>query len=148
MEQVAILFERRATARGVDDDRVQPESVERVDVAAGQVARCLAIARVHLQRAATALFRWTEHHAPIRRQNAHGGGVCIAEQLRHDAAFDEPDAVPNWTASRAHLWRCPATDPTLRRREHRFHFAQPRRQYPQRARLAQEALQAGALVEP
>ena len=140
-QQVPVLLERRAAAGGVDDDGVERQRLEGVDVAARQIARGLALARVHLQRAAAALPRRAVDDAAVGGQHAHGGGVRLAEELRHDAALDEPHAV----ARLAHRWRDlgrgPAPQPALRRPEHRLHLLHLLRHQLQHTHFSRERLE-------
>ncbi len=103
---------------------------------------------MHLQRTTAALFGRAVHDTPVHGQNPHGCGVRIAKQLRHDAAFDEAHSVTDWPPRRGDVRRGPATNTTLRRPEHSFHFAHSGWQQTQRAGSAYQALQTSALVHP
>ena len=79
------LTHRGTTARGVDDDRIDLESIEDLDIVTSEPARKLEIARVRMKSTAAPLRRRHDHFETVLGKHAERRPVHVAERLRHDA---------------------------------------------------------------
>ena len=91
-QQLAVLFERRAAAGRVDDDRVDRCVLEALDQRAREALRFVEPARMQRERAAAALTRRNADVAALGAEHAHRRGVDVREERALHAAGDEADA--------------------------------------------------------
>ena len=146
-QQFAITFQLRAAAGGVVDDDVQVLALEHGDILPRQCLGLLAVAGVHVQRAATHLRTRRAHPTAVGPQNPRGGVMNVNEQPIHDAAGKEADGSRDRIAA-GQVFRHTAGE-GLRRQigQHGLHVLESDRQNPEHPCNAQQLLQAAALVE-
>ena len=85
-EEMTVLFERRAAAGGVDHVPICAALFERDDVAPGELATAIHLARVDGDRTAAALRRRRDDVTTRALQHANGCVVGLGEGHVHDAA--------------------------------------------------------------
>ena len=146
-QQFAVALELGAAAGCVVDDGIDLQPLEHGDVAPRQRLGLLAVAGVHVQRAAAHLATWHAHPAAVGLQNPCGGVVHVDEQPVHDAAGEEAHGSCRRFLAGQVFRHAAAERPRRHFRQHGLHVLEARRQQVEHARGVQQSLQAAALVE-
>src|SRR5581483_2891223 len=92
-QEVAVLFEVRATACRIDDKCVAGIVLEDINIVPCELAPAFALPSVDMERSAALLADRCDNLATIDGQHANGGLVDVAIHLVHDAAADKANAV-------------------------------------------------------
>src|SRR5207253_5073043 len=71
-KEATVFLERRATTRGIRDDRVEILQPKCSQIPSRQVARRLVKSRVHGKSATAGLFRWHDHFAAVGGEHPDG----------------------------------------------------------------------------
>ena len=97
------VFEVRATASGVDDQRVELSGAVNRHVCVTKVGSAFQVTVVREQRAAATLTWGKPHFAARELKQLHGRIVRLRIEDRHNASHEESDSVPPLTYGRRYV---------------------------------------------
>ena len=127
-QQIAVLFERRAAAGRIDEDRVDLLALEARDERAREVLGLIGPAAVQRKRTAAALPARHDDFAAFRAEHANRRGVHAREERALHAARDQRDARAPLALREREIRQRRERVAQLDRRRHRDELPQPQGQ--------------------